>query len=158
MIANRCTCQRRQLAIVGGAMALAVAVLPGDRAVIAQRIAADDRTPKVIVLLVVDQFRADYVDTYRHQWSRGLRRLLTDGAWFRQAYYPYFNTVTCPGHVSIATGAVPAFHRVMLNNWWDRVSGKLVTCTEDDRYQLVSYGRPLGGSGESAARIELPTL
>jgi predicted AlkP superfamily pyrophosphatase or phosphodiesterase len=140
------------------AMALAAGILLGARAGLAQRMSADDRTPNVIVLLVVDQFRADYIDTYHQQWSRGLRRLVTDGAWFREAYYPYFNTVTCPGHVSVATGAVPASHGVILNNWWDRASGKLVTCTEDDRYRAVSYGRPLSGGGESAARLELPTL
>jgi predicted AlkP superfamily pyrophosphatase or phosphodiesterase len=124
----------------------------------AQRIPADDRTPRLVVLIVVDQFRADYIDTYHYQWSRGLRRLLTEGAWFRQAYYPYFNTVTCPGHVSVATGAVPAVHGVVLNNWWDRGIGKEVTCTGDDRFTAISYGKPVPGGGESAARILVPTL
>src|SRR5882724_5631444 len=76
----------------------------------ASRVAADDRTPKLIVLLTVDQMRADYIDKFHQQWSHGLRRLVTDGAWFRQADYPYFNTVTCVGHSSLSTGAVPSVH------------------------------------------------
>lgn len=141
-----------------GALVVATLLLVADLRGIAQRIPADERTPKLIVLLVVDQFRGDYVDTYHQQWSRGLRRLITEGAWFRQAHYPYFNTVTCAGHVSVATGAVPATHGIILNNWWDRANGKVVTCTEDDRYSIVSYGKPLTGIGESTARFELPTL
>ena len=119
---------------------------------------AEARTPKVIVLLVVDQLRADLIDRYQQQWSKGLHRLVTDGAWFREAYYPYFNTVTCPGHASIATGAVPSQHGIILNNWWDRDLRKLVTCTEDSHFAIVSYGKPLTSTGESAARLQLTTL
>jgi len=119
---------------------------------------ADARTPKAIVLVVVDQLRADLIDRYQQQWSKGLHRLVTDGAWFREAYYPYFNTVTCPGHASIATGAVPSQHGLVLNNWWDRDLRKLVTCTEDSHATIVSYGKPLTSMGESAARMQLTTL
>ena len=81
-----------------------------------------------------------------------------DGAWFREGYFPYFNTVTCPGHASIATGAVPSQHGLILNNWWDRDLRKLVTCTEDPRATIISYGKPLTSTGESAARMQLTTL
>ena len=140
------------------ATALGVSSISVARVVPAQRIPADGRTPKLVVLLVVDQFRADYIDMYRSQWSRGLHRLVTEGAWFRQANYPYFNTVTCPGHVSVSTGAVPALHGIVLNNWWDRSVAKMVTCTEDDRYTAITYGRPVTGGGESTTRLLLPTL
>src|SRR5262245_41786813 len=72
--------------------------------------APPDRTPRLIVLLMVDQMRADYVDRFQHQWTRGFRRLLTEGAWFRRASYPYANTVTCAGHASVSTGTVPSTH------------------------------------------------
>lgn len=139
------------------AIAVTAIVLIADRAAVAQRGPVDSRTPKLIALLVVDQMRADYIDQYRQQWTRGLSRLLTQGAWFRQADYQYFNTVTCPGHASISTGAVPEFHGLILNNWWDRAVGKQVTCTEDANYPLITYGRPVTG-GESARRLLLPTL
>ena len=118
-------------------VAVAAILVVAERATVAQRATADNRTPKLIVLLVVDQMRADYIDRYRHQWSRGLARLLTQGAWFRQADYSFFNTVTCPGHATISTGAVPEFHGLILNNWWDRASGKQVTCTEDAAYRAI---------------------
>lgn len=85
-----------------------------------------------MVLLSIDQMRGDYVDHYGHQWSKGLKRLLTEGAWFRQADYPYYTTVTCPGHASISTGTVPAVHGMVENQWWDRATARLTSCTADD--------------------------
>ena len=78
------------------------------------------QAPKLIVLISIDQMRGDYVDKYQHQWSKGLKRLITEGAWFRQADYPYYNNVTCAGHASISTGTVPAVHGMVLNEWWER--------------------------------------
>src|SRR5580704_1678454 len=63
--------------------------------------------PKLVVLIVVDQMRADYVDKFRGQWTGGLKRLVDEGAWFRVAAYPYAATETCPGHATISTGGFP---------------------------------------------------
>ncbi len=63
--------------------------------------------PKLVVLLVVDQMRGDYVDKFRGQWTGGLKRLVEEGAWFRDAAYPYAATETCVGHSTISTGRVP---------------------------------------------------
>ena len=112
-------------------------------------IAAPERTPKLVVLLMVDQFRADYVDRFQSQWSQGLKRLMTDGAWFRQASYPYANTVTCAGHASVSTGSVPATHGLILNSWWDRASGATVTCTADSSVTNLGYGNPVKGRRQS---------
>src|SRR5437879_10607300 len=62
--------------------------------------------PKLVVLLVVDQMRADYVDKFRLAWTGGLKRLVDEGAWFRNAAYPYAATETCVGHATISTGAL----------------------------------------------------
>jgi len=59
--------------------------------------------PKLVVLLVVDQMRGDYVDKFLHQWTGGLKRLVEEGAWFRDAAYPYAATETCVGHSTIST-------------------------------------------------------
>ncbi len=139
------------------AVALSAAVLaaapraqaPADR---------DARTPRLVVLLVVDQLRADYVERFSHQWSSGLRRLLAEGAWFRQAEYPYYNTVTCAGHATIGTGAMPSVHGMVMNDWWDRDSEKVVTCTEDASATAISYGTPVKARGESLARLRVPAL
>ena len=113
--------------------------------------------PRLLVLLSVDQMRADYVDRYGHQWTRGLRRLLDRGAWFSQAAYPYLNTVTCAGHATMGTGAFPATHGLILNQWWDRESGRSVACTSDPSAKLITYGEPAEG-GESASRLEVLTF
>ena len=87
--------------------------------------------PALIVLLVVDQFRADYVTQFGSTWTRGLRRLIDNGAYFRQAAYPYAATETCPGHATIATGALPRTHGIIANGWYDRTTKQPVVCTTD---------------------------
>ena len=113
---------------------------------------------KLVVMISIDQMRGDYIDRYRHQWSKGLKRLVDEGAWFRQADYPYYNTVTCPGHASISTGTVPAIHGMVLNQWWERNNSRLISCTDDEREQLITYGVPVKGSGHSARHIMSTTL
>ena len=114
--------------------------------------------PKLVVLLSVDQMRGDYVDRFRKQWTKGLQRLITEGAWFRQAEFPYYNTVTCAGHTSISTGTVPAVHGMVLNQWWVENNTRQVNCTDDDDAKLISYGAPVTGRGNSASHIMTTTL
>jgi len=113
--------------------------------------------PRLIVLLVVDQMRADYVDRFQGDWTSGLRRLVTDGARFTSAAYPYLTTVTCPGHATIATGTLPYLHGIFQNTWFDRDSNRVIPCTEDRSVKAVSYGRE-AGEGASAGRLMVPTL
>jgi predicted AlkP superfamily pyrophosphatase or phosphodiesterase len=114
--------------------------------------------PRLVVLISVDQMRGDYIDKFQHQWTKGLKRLVTEGAWFRQADYPYYNTVTCPGHASISTGTVPAVHGMVLNQWWERDNSRLVSCTDDESQQLITYGMPVKGVGHSAKYLMSTTL
>ena len=114
--------------------------------------------PKLMVLISVDQMRGDYVDRFQHQWTKGLHRMVTEGAWFRQADYPYYTTVTCAGHASIGTGAVPAVHGMVANSWPDRNNSRTVSCTDDESQKLISYGAPVSGVGHSAANLMSPTL
>src|SRR5690242_14618044 len=113
--------------------------------------------PKLVVLLVVDQMRADYVDKFRFQWTGGLKRLVEEGAWFRDAAYPYAATETCVGHSTISTGAFPADHGMVANAWWDRDSQKMVTCTADPKAKNEDYGGSATG-GESAWRLSVPSF
>ncbi|HEX7281895.1 MAG TPA: alkaline phosphatase family protein [Vicinamibacterales bacterium] len=116
------------------------------------------RAPKLLVLISIDQMRGDYIDKFQHQWSKGLKRLISEGAWFRQADYPYYNTVTCAGHASISTGTVPAVHGMVLNQWWERNNSRLVSCTDDESQKLVTYGIPVKGVGHSAKHLLSTTL
>jgi predicted AlkP superfamily pyrophosphatase or phosphodiesterase len=118
---------------------------------------AQPQAPKLVVIIVVDQMRADYIEKFGRQWTAGLRQLVDHGAWFRQAAYPYMNTVTCAGHATISTGAFPATHGMIENGWWDRESGRVVGCTEDPKSPLVSYGTPAAG-GNGPSRLLAVTL
>jgi predicted AlkP superfamily pyrophosphatase or phosphodiesterase len=114
--------------------------------------------PKLVVLLVVDQMRGDYVDKFLHQWTGGLRRLVDEGAWFRDAAYPYAATETCVGHATISTGALPADHAMVANAWWDRESQKMVTCTADPNAKNYGYAGVSAKGGDSAWRMEVPAF
>jgi predicted AlkP superfamily pyrophosphatase or phosphodiesterase len=72
--------------------------------------AAPREIPRLIVLLVVDQFRADYVEQYGGQWSQGLHELFSRGAVFTRATVPSAVSRTCTGHATIGTGTFPATH------------------------------------------------
>ena len=114
--------------------------------------------PKLVVLLVVDQMRGDYVDKFRGQWSGGFARLLKEGAWFRSAAYPYAATETCPGHSTISTGAFPANHGMVGNSWWDREQQKSVTCTSDPNVKDTAYAGGTTKGGDSAWRMQIPSF
>jgi predicted AlkP superfamily pyrophosphatase or phosphodiesterase len=138
--------------------ALAVFLTASHRRAEAQRQPSLDRPPKLIVLIAVDQMRGDYVERFQQQWTHGLHRLLSQGAWFRQTNYPYANTVTCAGHSTIGTGAIPSVHGMILNSWWDRARKKAVNCVDDETATTISYGRPVPTVGESLATLRTTTL
>jgi predicted AlkP superfamily pyrophosphatase or phosphodiesterase len=111
----------------------------------------------LIVVLVVDQMRTDYLDSLGPRFTAGFRRLLDDGAWFRNGAYSFLNTVTCAGHATIGTGAQPYRHGMVLNAWWDRANARLHPCTSDASVRNIGYmGVPTGG--DSAAALLVPTL
>src|SRR5712664_2422833 len=110
--------------------------------------------PKLVVLLVVDQMRGDYVDKFLHQWHGGLRRLVDEGAWFHEAAYPYATTETCVGHATISTGSFPASHGMVSNSWLDRDSRKMVACNGDPNATKTGYAGVTAKGGDSAWRME----
>jgi len=114
--------------------------------------------PKLVVLLVVDQMRGDYVDRFKGQWTGGLKRLVQEGAWFREAAYPYAATETCVGHATISTGALPAAHGMIANAWWDRDLQKMVTCTFDPKVSNLAYAGGSTTGGDSLWRMRLPAF
>ncbi|MDP6372264.1 MAG: alkaline phosphatase family protein [Vicinamibacterales bacterium] len=120
-------------------------------------LAAQTERPKLVVLIVVDQMRADYIGRFQHQWTSGLKRLVDDGAWFRQAAYPYFQTNTCAGHATISTGSLPESHGLIGNNWYDRSEGRLRACADDASAPLLSYGAPVDGA-HGPGNLLVPTL
>src|SRR2546422_10708032 len=114
--------------------------------------------PKLVVLLVVDQMRGDYVDKFLFQWTGGLKRLVAEGAWFRDAAYPYAATETCVGHATISTGSFPSVHGMIANEWWDREAQKHVTCTADSKVKNIGYAGASVTGGDSAAKLLGPAF
>ncbi len=116
--------------------------------------------PKLVVLLVVDQMRGDYVDKFLGQWTGGLKRLVEEGAWFRDAAFPYAATETCVGHATISTGAFPATHGMVANAWWDRKEQKMVTCTADPDPSVknTGYAGATPKGADTAWRLAVPSF
>ena len=118
--------------------------------------------PKLVVVVVIDQFRGDYLQRYRSEFrGRGFRLLMDEGAWFPDCYYNYANTKTAPGHATIGTGAYTDGHGIESNEWWDasRSWEHRVTSVEDERYTLVDL--PAGSTaapGASPRSLRASTL
>ncbi|MEZ5973126.1 MAG: alkaline phosphatase family protein [Hyphomonadaceae bacterium] len=85
--------------------------------------------PRLAVIIVVDQMRADYLDRYRSHLHGGLARMMREGVWFQNAWVDHAYTNSLPGHTSIATGSYPRRHGVVDNVWHERV---------DDTWQVRS--------------------
>jgi arylsulfatase A-like enzyme len=115
-------------------------------------------SPSLLITLVIDQMRFDYIDRYGSRWNAGLKRLVTEGAVFERAMYPYLNTVTCAGHATIGTGAFPYRHGIIMNEWYRRDHGRRRQCTYDETVKGVPYASPADPAGHSAERLRVPTL
>jgi predicted AlkP superfamily pyrophosphatase or phosphodiesterase len=107
--------------------------------------------PKLVLVIIIDQFRGDYLDRYRDQFGEGGFRLFLDhGAYFSNCFYNYANTRTAPGHATLFTGAYSNGHGIADNEWWDPQTKRMVTSVEDDSTKLVGVsGDQTGASPHS---------
>lgn len=113
--------------------------------------------PKLVVLLIVDQFRADYLERFRPDFvPGGFNRLLTQGAVFANTEYDYAVTETAPGHATVVTGSNPMSHGIVGNEWYDRVLKRRVNSIEDPDYKLV--GMESNAPGTSPRKLIGSTL
>ena len=81
--------------------------------------------PKLVVGIVVDQMRYDFLYRYWDKYpAGGFKRLLKEGFSYESCHYNYVPTYTGPGHASIYTGTTPAGHGIIGNNWWVREEGR----------------------------------
>ena len=113
--------------------------------------------PRLLVTVVVDQLRADYLQQFNRHWRHGFRTLLDQGMVFENARYPYLVTVTCAGHATIGTGTLPHRHGMINNTWWLRKERRLTGCSADPATTDITYGRPIR-LGNSAVNLLTPTL
>ena len=101
--------------------------------------------PKLVVGLVVDQMRWDYLYRYSDLYgSGGFKRLLKEGFSSENNFIPYMPTYTAVGHSCIYTGSVPAITGIVGNNWYDKAANKNVYCTDDSTVSTVGNNGKAG--------------
>jgi predicted AlkP superfamily pyrophosphatase or phosphodiesterase len=101
--------------------------------------------PKLIIGIVVDQMRYDFITRYWDKYgSGGFRRLLAEGYSCDDTHYNYVPTYTGPGHAAIFSGSVPAIDGVIANDWYDRSLGRSVYCVEDDTAHTIGANNKSG--------------
>ena len=110
--------------------------------------------PKLVLAIVVDQFRYDYLTRFRADYHAGFERLLTKGAVFTNARYEQFPTVTAVGHSLFMTGAMPSMSGIIGNEWYERETGKVVASISDDSVKMLGAG----GDGASPRRMLVSTV
>src|SRR5262245_13573282 len=109
-------------------------------------------TPRLVVMIVLDQVRADYLERFADDWAGGLQRMMKAGAWFTNAAYPYLVTATCAGHATVSSGTLPHKSGIVHNEWFDRRQQKVVTCTADPTVRDIDYDAQ-ASSGVSTAAL-----
>jgi predicted AlkP superfamily pyrophosphatase or phosphodiesterase len=101
--------------------------------------------PKLVVGIVVDQMRYDFLYRYSEKYSDGgFKRLMSQGFNCRNNHYDYAPTVTAAGHAAIFTGSVPAIDGIIGNEWFNQKSGKVVYCVEDTSVRTVGSDSKAG--------------
>ena len=116
------------------ALMLVVLILAGAGLglVLSAQPAVELRKPKLVVVLVFDQLRGDYLQKWQPLFVEGgFKRLCSEGAWYTNCHYPYAGTVTAPGHASLLTGCTPRDHGIIGNEWYDRKLRKRVSSVDD---------------------------
>lgn len=96
--------------------------------------------PKLIVGIVIDQMRAEYLYRFQGNYAEdGFKRLLREGFNVKNTHYNYIPTATGPGHTSIYTGTTPVNHGIVSNDWYNRELGRSIYCAEDSTVFLVDH-------------------
>ena len=113
-------------------LTLAIFNLPGISQI------TNSEKPKLVVGIVVDQMRNDYIDRFWNKYGDdGFKRLVNNGYRFKNAHFNYVPTYTGPGHASVYTGTTPAIHGIVGNNWYDKTLDTSVYCAEDTTVESV---------------------
>jgi predicted AlkP superfamily pyrophosphatase or phosphodiesterase len=102
--------------------------------------------PKLVVGIVIDQMRWDYLYRYYNRYSDegGFKRLLNQGFSCENTFIPYTPTVTACGHTSIYTGSIPAIDGITGNEWWDYHLSNAIYCTDDDSVKTIGSNTDAG--------------
>lgn len=130
------------LAAIATLIALSIAPFP--------RVYAKGERPRLVVVVVIDQMRYDYLVRFAGLYTGGLKRFLDQGADFTDAHHDHAITVTAAGHATLSTGAFPSHHGIVGNDWFDRAANGKVYATSDPNVRIL--GDP-SGAGQSPRNI-----
>lgn len=113
--------------------------------------------PKLVIGIVVDQMRYDYLTRYYNRFGNdGFKRLLNEGFSLENAHFNYIPTYTAVGHTSIYTGTTPDHHGIIGNNWYDKFLKKTIYCVDDSKY--ISVGTESDSGQKSPYRLATTTV
>jgi len=100
--------------------------------------------PRLVIGIVVEQLKYDQLEKFRDRLGEnGIKRLINEGTYFKNASFEYMLTQSAPGHATISTGAEPSFHGITSDNWYVPLKNELIYCSKDIQVN------PVGGSYES---------
>ncbi|HLG16202.1 MAG TPA: alkaline phosphatase family protein [Blastocatellia bacterium] len=115
--------------------------------------AAPASSAKLVVVIVIDQFRYDFLERFNDLFGPGgFRRLMTEGAFLTNANFDYVPTYTAPGHAAVFTGSVPAQNGIVGNAWYDREAGRVRAIVSDSSARVVKSAGPTGDPGAPSPR------
>jgi predicted AlkP superfamily pyrophosphatase or phosphodiesterase len=104
--------------------------------------AQDDSNPKLVVGVIIDQMRADYLYKYQERYGEdGFKRLIRNGFNFKNANVNYIPSETAPGHASIYTGTTPSYHGIIGNSWFDRETNAVEENVSDQLEKIVGSAK-----------------
>ncbi len=109
-----------------------------------RRVIAPEK-PKLIVTIVVEQMRYDFLDRYYNEFGTdGFKKLLLEGSLYKNAHLNYMFTQSAPGYASLYTGATPSMHGIVADQWYKSLSNKKVDCTKNKKYKTVGSASQYG--------------
>ena len=113
--------------------------------------------PKLVIGIVVDQMRYDYLTRYYNRFGNdGFKLLLNEGYSLENAHFNYIPTYTAVGHTSIYTGTTPDQHGIIGNNWYDKFLKKSIYCVDD--FNFTSVGTDTNYGQKSPYRLTTTTV
>ncbi len=106
-----------------------------------------DNKPKLIVGIVVEQMRYDFIAKYWNKYgNNGFKKIINSGTLCKNAHYKYLNVNSAAGYASVSCGSYPAQHGIINKSWYNRISNQKKYCVDDNHYKQIGTDF---GSGKS---------
>lgn len=146
---------------MGKAVLFTLSVMLFSQATFAQMKSPENSKPKLVVMIMIDQFRADYLMRFKSEFLPaqnksqlgGFNYLMKQGAYYPYAQYDILQSLTGPGHSTILTGAYPYQSGITLNEWYDKKSNAVINCVEDQKHPLIGVLQKEKADGRSPKNL-----